>query len=75
MVQKTSIPDDEASEHVNRTYTISRSVVEQIDAMCSELHIWQSDLVDFLLTTALQEIAAGQKTVKTAPVKWKLVRN
>ena len=67
---------DQAGEatHVTRTYVIASETVAKLDALAGELGLWQSDLVDFLLADGLDDIEAGRKRVKTAPIKWGIVR-
>lgn len=67
-------PSNEAT-HVTRTYTLRIVTVERIDALAGELNLWQSDLVDHLIDVALQDVESGRKEVKTAPIKWGIVRD
>ena len=71
-----SMNTDQAAEatHVTRTYVIAIETVAKLDALADKLGLWQSDLVDFLLADGLDDIEAGHKGVKTAPIKWGIVR-
>lgn len=70
-----TVEDDQAGEatHITRTYTIRIATVERIDALAGELNLWQSDLVDYLLSAALEDVESGRKSIKTAPIKWGIV--
>lgn len=59
--------------HITRTYTIRIATVERVDALAGELTLWQSDLVDYLLAAALDDVESGRKSVKIAPIKWGIV--
>ena len=52
---------------MNRTYILDDQVIERLDATARRLAVGQSDLVNFLLDQALDQIEAGALKVPTAP--------
>ncbi len=71
-MDNSQAPAGEAT-HITRTYTIRIATVDRLDTLADELNLWQSDLVDYLLASALQDVESGRKVVKTTPIKWGIV--
>jgi hypothetical protein len=57
-----------------RTYRLQAATVQRIDALSAALNIYQSTLIDALLTDALDAIDAGRLKICTRPVKFELDR-
>ena len=52
---------------VRRTYKLTPELICRLNATCSELRVYPSELVRFLLSRALDQIEAGDLQVPTKP--------
>lgn len=57
---------------ISRTYRLRPATVQRIDALSAALNLYQSTLIDALLTDALDAIDAGRLKIHTRPVKFEL---
>lgn len=55
-----------------RTYRLQPATIRRIDALAAAVNLYQSALVDALLTAALDDVDAGRLAVRTRPVKFDL---
>jgi hypothetical protein len=60
------------TEFVARTYRLQTETVAQLDALAEALNVYQSDLAELLLSTALADVRAGRLVVRTRPAKYVL---
>ena len=59
---------------IARTYRLQTDTVERLDALAAELRIYQSRLVDVLLSRALDDVEDGVLVLQTRPVAYTLDR-
>ncbi len=52
---------------MNRTYDLPPETVQRIDAKARELGVWQSDLVEFLVSFSLDAVDAGGLVLSVRP--------
>jgi hypothetical protein len=60
---------------VNRTYALNPEVVERLNATARRLSLRQSELVDFLLDQALDQVETGSLIVPTTPKVYGIVHH
>jgi hypothetical protein len=53
--------------HLWRSYKLPADLVARIDATAQAHNVYKSDLVAFLLTTALDQADGGELIIKTRP--------
>ena len=51
--------------YVHRTYKLNQELADRINATANAHHVGVSDLVRFLLTTALDQVKTGQVRIRT----------
>lgn len=59
---------------IARTYQLRSDTVQELDELAAKLEIWQSPLVEVLLSIALEEVAAGRLIVRRRVVKYEVDR-
>lgn len=52
---------------MNRTYDLPPETVQRIDAKARELGVWQSDLVEFLVSFSLDAVESGALQLAVRP--------
>jgi hypothetical protein len=52
---------------MNRTYDLPPETVARIDGKARELGVWQSDLVEFLVSFSLNAVDAGALVLSVRP--------
>ena len=57
-----------------RTYRLARGTIRRLDDLAAAVNIYQSALVDALLSRALDDIDAGRLVIHVRPVKYELDR-
>jgi hypothetical protein len=57
-----------------RTYRLAPATIRRLDDLAAEVNIYQSTLVDALLSRALDDLDAGRLVIQTRPVKYELDR-
>jgi len=55
---------------VVRTYRLSKSTLERLEALAEQQAAWPSPLVDLLLQRALDEIEVGCWTLQRTPTRY-----
>ena len=55
-----------------RTWQIDKKLSEDINALAAQLEVYPSDLVNFLLTSAIVAVETGQWVVQRLPYKYSL---
>ena len=55
-----------------RTYRLRRYTVQRLDQLAAEQTLWQSTLLEALLTYALDEVDAGRLRIHRRAVKYEL---
>jgi hypothetical protein len=65
-------PYEKTHNEIARTYRLQEATVKRINALSATLNIYQSTLIDALLTDALDAIDAGRLKIHTRPVKFEL---
>ena len=53
-----------------KTYRLKAETLRRLQVLVSETGAYHSQLIDVLLTRAMDEIDAGRWTLKKKPVKW-----
>ena len=57
-----------------RTYRLTPGTIRRLDDLAAAVNIYQSTLVDALLSHALDDIDAGRLAIQVRPVKYELDR-
>lgn len=68
----TTRPPQPTKDSHARTWQIDRGVSEDINRLAAELECFPSDLVNMLLSRAIDAIETGQWVVQRKPVKYSL---
>ena len=60
---------------MNRTYVLDPDLIDRLDATAGRLEVRQSDLVNFLLAKALDQVDIGVLQVPTRPKVYAIARD
>ena len=56
-----------------KTYRLKAETLRRLEALVTETGAYHSQLIDQLLTRAMDEIDAGRWKLKKKPVKWAVI--
>jgi len=59
-----------AEESISRTWRVSREIAERIRALAVATEVYDSSIVNYLLTRALDDLDAGRMVIRRRPVAY-----
>ncbi len=62
----------EREPHTSRTWTVTEATAARIKQLAAENEIWDSEIVEKLLTRALDAVETGQWPLRRIPVKYRV---
>lgn len=61
---------NDPAAYVNRTYRLSHPTANRIKALAVQYELWDSSLVDWLLSEALNDIDGGRLVIRRRPASY-----